>query len=160
MEYDSFGVKMGIQGEREFKSAIKEINQSFKVLGSEMNLISSQFDKSDSSIEALTAKNIYLNKSIDEQKNKIDTLNQALQNASTSFGENDTRTKNWAIQLNNAKAELNNMEKELEQNNQALDTSANEFNSTEKQANNFGDEIKNSAEKADDASNRFENKVV
>ena len=48
------------------------------------------------------------------------------------------------------------MENELEQNNQALDTSADEFNSTEKQANKFGDEIKNSAEKADDASNRFE----
>ena len=156
MGYDNFGVKMGIQGEREFKSAIKEINQSFKVLGSEMNLISSQFDKNDSSIEALTAKNDTLNKSIDTQKEKILTLNQALQNASTSFGENDTRTKNWAIQLNNAKAELNNMENELEQNNQALDTSADEFNSTEKQANKFGDEIKNSAEKADDASNRFE----
>ena len=153
---ESFGVKMGIQGEREFKSVLKEINQSFKVLGSEMNLISSQFDKNDSSIEALIARNDTLNKSIDTQKEKILTLSQALENASTSFGENDTRTKNWAIQLNNAKAELNNMEKELEHNNQALDTSGKEFYDAEKQANNFGDEIKNSAEKADDASNRFE----
>jgi phage-related minor tail protein len=42
---DSFGLKIGIEGEREFKNALKEINQSFKVLGSEMNLVTSQFDK-------------------------------------------------------------------------------------------------------------------
>ena len=33
---------------------LKDINQSFKVLGSEMQLVSSQFDKQDKSIEALT----------------------------------------------------------------------------------------------------------
>ncbi len=42
---DNFGLKIGIEGEKEFKNAIREINQSFKVLGSEMNLVASQFDK-------------------------------------------------------------------------------------------------------------------
>jgi hypothetical protein len=37
---DNFGLKIGIEGEKEFKNAIREINQSFKVLGSEMNLSS------------------------------------------------------------------------------------------------------------------------
>ena len=32
---DNFGLKIGIEGEKEFKNAIREINQSFKVLGSE-----------------------------------------------------------------------------------------------------------------------------
>ena len=37
---DNFGLKIGIEGEKEFKNAIREINQSFKVLGrSEMNLV-------------------------------------------------------------------------------------------------------------------------
>ena len=31
-----------------------EINQSFKVLGSEMKLVSSQFDKNDKSVQALS----------------------------------------------------------------------------------------------------------
>ena len=48
---DSFGVKMGIEGEKEFKNALKEINAAFKVLGSEMNLVTSQFDKNEKSIE-------------------------------------------------------------------------------------------------------------
>ena len=33
---------------------MSEINQSFKVLGSEMKLVSSQFDKNDKSVQALS----------------------------------------------------------------------------------------------------------
>jgi phage-related minor tail protein len=74
MGYDSFGLKIGIEGEREFKNALKEINQSFKVLGSEMNLVTSQFDKQDKSIQAITARNNVLNKEIEAQKEKISPL--------------------------------------------------------------------------------------
>lgn len=35
---DSFGLKIGFEGEREFKKSLSEINNSFKVLGSEMKL--------------------------------------------------------------------------------------------------------------------------
>lgn len=153
---DDFSLKIGIEGEKEFKNALRDINQSFKVLGSEMNLVSSQFDKQDKSIEAITARNKVLNREIDTQKEKIDTLEKALQNAATSFGENDKRTQSWQIQLNNAKASLNGMEKELDQNNKALDTAGKEFNDAEKQADEFGKEVKKSADKADDAGNRFE----
>ena len=59
---DNFGLKIGLEGEKEFKKALSEINQSFKVLGSEMKLVSSQFDKNDSSVQALTARNAVLNK--------------------------------------------------------------------------------------------------
>ncbi|MFZ2231629.1 MAG: phage tail protein, partial [Lactococcus raffinolactis] len=100
----------------------RDINQSFKVLGSEMKLVSSEFDKNDKSIQAVSARNAVLNKSIDAQKEKISTLESALQNASDSFGENDKRTQNWAIQLNNAKAQLKGMERELATNEKAIDS--------------------------------------
>ena len=58
---DNFGLKIGIEGEKEFKKALSEINQSFKVLGSEMKLVSSQFDKNDKSVQALSARNTVLN---------------------------------------------------------------------------------------------------
>lgn len=104
---DDFGLKIGLEGEKEFKKALADINQSFKVLGSEMKVVQSQFDQNDSSVEALTARNQVLNKEIDAQRQKIDTLRSALKNASGSFGENDRRTQNWQIQLNNATAALN-----------------------------------------------------
>ena len=71
---DNFGLKIGIEGEKEFKKALSEINQSFKVLGSEMKLVSSQFDKNDKSVQALSARNTVLNKEIEAQKNKVETL--------------------------------------------------------------------------------------
>lgn len=125
---DNFGLKIGVEGEKEFKKALAEINQNFKVLGSEMKLVSSQFDKNDKSVDALTARNQVLSKEIDEQKNKIDLLKQALDNASSSFGENDRRTQQWQIKLNNAQATLNDLEKELKDNNDTLDKTADELN--------------------------------
>ncbi|NLB53410.1 MAG: phage tail protein, partial [Syntrophomonadaceae bacterium] len=139
---DNFGLKIGIEGEKEFKNALRDINQSFKVLGSEMKLASSEFDKNDKSIAAVTARNQVLNKAINAQKDKISTLESALRNASESFGENDRRTQNWAIQLNNAKAELNGMERELEE--------------TAEDADNLGEELEESGKSADDAGGKFE----
>ena len=54
---ENFGLKIGLEGEREFKKSLAEINNSFRVLGSEMKLVDSQFDKNDKSAEALTARN-------------------------------------------------------------------------------------------------------
>ena len=116
---DSFGIKLGVEGEKEFKSALSDINRSFKVLGSEMKLVQSQFGKNDSSVEGLTSRNEVLNRQIEKQKEKISTLKSALDNASSSFGENDRRTQNWQIQLNNAEASLNSMEREVKENNKA-----------------------------------------
>ena len=73
---DNFGLKIGLEGEKEFKKALADINQSFKVLGSEMKVVQSQFDKNDDSVEALTARNQVLGKEIDAQKKKIETLRQ------------------------------------------------------------------------------------
>ena len=139
---NNFGLKIGIEGEREFKNALREINQNFKVLGSEMNLVTSQFDKQDKSLQAVTARNEVLNKEIEAQKDKIRTLEAALKNAAESFGENDKRTKAWQIQLNNANADLNKMEKELEESADSAD--------------NLGDELKEAGESADNAGGRFE----
>lgn len=57
-------------GEQEFKKVLREINQSFRVLGSEMKLVTSEFDKNDKLIKAITSRNAVLNKEIDAQKDK------------------------------------------------------------------------------------------
>lgn len=99
---DNFGLKIGLEGEKEFKKALADINSQFKVLGSEMRLVESEFGKNATSVEGLTARNEVLAKQIDAQKSKIEVLRNALQNAAESFGENDKRTQAWQIQLNNA----------------------------------------------------------
>lgn len=153
---DDFGLKIGLEGEKEFKKALSDINQSFKVLGSEMKVVQSQFDQNDSSVEALTARNQVLNKEIDAQRQKIDTLRSALKNASDSFGENDRRTQNWQIQLNNATAALNGMERELSDNEKALDDVGKELGDAGKEADDFGDELKEAGNDADTSGGKFE----
>ena len=147
---DSFGLKIGLEGEKEFKKALNEINQSFKVLGSEMKLVSSQFDKNDKSVQALSARNSVLNKEIEAQKSKIETLRAALQNASDSFGETDRRTQNWQIQLNNAEAALNDMERELSDNNAALDEANSNYGRAGDALENMDSEMDDVTDSADD----------
>ena len=47
---DKFGLKIGIEGEKEFKNSIRDINNSFKLLKSEMNLVVSEFSKQENSM--------------------------------------------------------------------------------------------------------------
>ena len=153
---DNFGLKIGLEGEKEFKKALSEINQSFKVLGSEMKVVTSQFDKNDNSVQALTARNQVLNKEIEAQKQKIETLRAALANASESFGENDRRTQSWQIQLNNATAALNDMERELDRNNAALDEAEREMDDVADSADDMEEEIDDAGDAADKSSGKFE----
>lgn len=153
---DNFGLKIGVEGEKEFKSALYSINQTFKILGSEMKVVESQFNKNDTSIQSLTARNQVLNKEIETQKQKIDLLKNALNNSSQSFGENDRRTQEWQIKLNNATAELNSMEKELQDNETALDKAGKEMDYVSKSADDMGKDIDDAGNKAESSNGKFE----
>lgn len=153
---DNFGLKIGLEGEKEFKKALSDINSSFKVLGSEMKLVESQFGKNDTSVQALAARNTVLNKEIEAQKQKIETLRSALENAASSFGENDKRTQAWQIQLNNAEAALNNMEREVSDNEKAIDAMSNEMGDAENAADKLGDEVEETGKQSEDAGGKFE----
>ncbi|MDR1364354.1 MAG: phage tail tape measure protein [Oscillospiraceae bacterium] len=119
---DIVGIKIGIDGDREYKQALTEINSSMKVLRSEMVAVSSEFGKNDRSVESAASKNKVLTKEIEAQKEKISMLKDALNNSAESFGENDKRTQAWQTKLNYAQADLNKMEHELDENNKVLES--------------------------------------
>lgn len=153
---DPFGLKIGLEGEKEFKKSIAEINQQFKVLGSEMKLVTAQFDKNDNSVEALTARQGALTKEIDAQKSKIETLRAALANAQESFGENDRRTQAWQIQLNNAEAALISMQKELDDNTATLDRAEKGMDDAGDSADEMADDVEDAADESEEAKSSFE----
>lgn len=135
------GLKLGVEGEREFKKALSGINEEMKLLGSEMKLVASEFDANDKSVDALSAKYGVMSKEVDAQRQKVDTLKDALAGATEAFGENDKRTKSWQKQLNLATADLNNMQKELRETKDELDNAG-------KNTSSFGDKLKDSLKKA------------
>lgn len=110
-----------LDGEREYKAAVSEINASLRVLNSEMKLVSEQFKNNDKSVEALTASSDVLSRQILTQKEKIEALQAALKNSAERYGEADARTKRWQTSLNNAQAELVKMERELKANSDAME---------------------------------------
>ena len=153
---DPFGLKIGLEGEKEFKKSIADINQEFKVLGSEMKLVTAQFDKNDNSIEALTARQSVLTKEVDAQRQKVETLRAAMQNAAESFGENDRRTQAWQIQLNNAEAALIGMEKELDDNTAALNRAEKGMDDAGDSADDMADDVEDAADESEEAKGSFE----
>ena len=113
MASKSFGGTVKLTGESEYQKALRGISDNLKVLNSEMKLVTSQYDKNDTSSAKLNATSEVLNKKIAEQENKVSTLKSALAQAESETGKNSNTTKKWQVQLNEAEAELNEMNKEL-----------------------------------------------
>ena len=124
MASKSFGGAVKLTGESEYQKALRGIADNLKVLGSEMKLVSSQYDKNDNSSEKLKATSEVLNKKMEEQKNKINVLKTALAQAEVETGKNSDTTKKWQMQLNQAEAELNDMNRELKEQHGNLDQSS------------------------------------
>ena len=107
------GPKIGIDGEKEFRQELTNINQQLRTLGSEMKAVTSSFEAGDRSEEALAAQTDVLNRQIDAQKQKLAQLERGLEAATNKFGEADTRTLRWAQAVNDARADLNKLESQL-----------------------------------------------
>lgn len=136
------GAKIALDGEREYKQAIKDIAKEQSVLRSEMKLVASQFADNSKSAQALTETNDVLARQIETQKNKIELLKSALEAANTEYGEGSTQSQNWQIQLNNAQVQLNDMNRALDANTKALDEMAENTDDTESETEDLSKALK------------------
>lgn len=106
-----------------YQKALSGITNHLRLLDSEMRVVTSQYDKNDRSADKLTATTEVLNKKITAQQDKIKVLKDALADSEKETGKNSDTTKKWQVQLNNAEAELNDMNKELKDQHGNLDKS-------------------------------------
>lgn len=97
-----------VTGEEKLKRAIAEINNGTKVLNSEMRKLTAEYDGNTDSAEFLTRKYDILERQMLSQKDKVEALKKAVADSAAAYGEADSRTQNWIIQLNNAEAALAN----------------------------------------------------
>lgn len=97
-----------VTGEEKLKRAIAEINNGTKVLNSEMRKLTAEYDGNNDSVVFLTQKYDILERQMLSQKDKVEALKQAVADSAEAYGEADSRTQNWIIQLNNAEAALAN----------------------------------------------------
>lgn len=111
-----------LSGEKEYREKIGLINQGIKVLNAEMKLSKTQFEENADSIDALTAKNDILERTISTQEDKIKTLREVLQKSAEAYGESDKKTMGWQESLYKAEAELNNLNSELRKNSEEIES--------------------------------------
>ena len=115
------GPKIGIDGEKEFRKELGNINQQLKTLGSEMKRAVSAFELGEDAEEALTEQKEILNKQIDTQREKLSKLTKGLDDAKQKYGESDQVTQKWAQAVADASTDLNKMQRELKKANGELD---------------------------------------
>lgn len=123
----NINTRFTLSGEKEYKQAISEIGSGMKVLDSEMRKVSSTYAQNADSVEALNAKNDVLGRKISTQTEKIEYLRAALQQSAEKYGEADKRTMQWQTSLNNAEAELNNLNNQIDENKQKIADSGKEM---------------------------------
>lgn len=151
MPTPTISTKIAMDGEKEYKAALAEINSGLKVLSSEMKLTATQFAENADSMEALTATGDVLERQILSQKEKIETLKAALQNSAEAFGESDAKTQKWQVSLNNAEAELVKMERELRDNQAAIQEATEAAQNAENAYSDMADALGESTEAADES---------
>ena len=122
MAYD-IGLKIGIEGEAEYRKSIRGINEENKTLETEMKAVTSAFEENDKSQEKLTKQNEILTRQIELQRKKIQESQVILEKSTAEYGEADRKTQSWERTVNSATAELNKLERQLKENNTAMDTS-------------------------------------
>lgn len=121
MATPGINTKVKLDGEKEYRAALAQINAGLKNLGAEMRATEQDFTDNADSVEALTAKGDVLARQMQTQQEKVDTLREVLQHAGEAYGEADKRTIDWKTSLIDAETKLKQMQASLEENNAELD---------------------------------------
>lgn len=107
------GPKIECDGEADFKKAIKDINNSMRLLRSEAKKNTQEFAQNKDQLGYCTSQYSTLNRTMAEQRAKVELIKDALANATKHFGENSDAVREWEIQLNYAQADLVKITKDV-----------------------------------------------
>lgn len=140
---NKIGAKIVLEGEAEYRKAIKNINTEQKELRSEMRLCTSQFAGQQNSIAALTKKGEILSKQYDAQARKVEIYSKAVEDAAK-------RQEEAGDKVDALKSELEEANKKMEEMSSSTDTSSEALEEQQKVI----EELKNKLALAEDGYSR------
>lgn len=124
----ALGGTIKLQGESEYRRALKQITQNLREVSSEMKIVTSTYDKNDTSTDALTAKSDVLNKRLEEQKSKLKLVSDQYKQYQNAVKQSADEHTQLGEKLENAKGKLASIEaqcgknsKEYEEQKKAVD---------------------------------------
>lgn len=131
-----------LEGEQEYRAAMRDAASANKTLASEMKLAKAQFDATGDSQQYAADQARILKEQIQNQKRAVEAAEKAIRDL-TELGvdKNADQVQKWRTKLNNAKTSLVNMESQLNKVGTELGEEQTEFGNTETAAQNFGDKM-------------------
>lgn len=155
-EQDAIKTRIEITGEKEYKDAIKDINKNLSLMGSEMKLAAAQFADNAKGVEALKAKQDILNKTYQEQVQKVKAAEQMLEKYKDQGEKGADAARNMQIELNRfataaakTQNELNRTNKELEEAEKAMNDLGDGSDKAEDGTKDLNKELKKSQKELD-----------
>lgn len=124
----ALGGTIKLQGESEYRRALQQITQNLREVSSEMKIVTSTYEKNDTSTDALTAKSDVLNKRLEEQKSKLKLVSEQYKQYQNAVKQSADEHTQLGEKLENAKGKLASIEaqsgkntKEYEEQKKAVD---------------------------------------
>ena len=112
----ALGGTIKLQGESEYRRALSQITQNLREVTSEMKVVTSTYDKNDTSTEALTAKSDVLNKRLEEQKSKLKLVSDQYKQYQNAVKQSADEHTQLGEKLESAKEKLASIETQVGKN--------------------------------------------
>lgn len=138
----NIGPRIKVDGEVEYRRAMKDIIAQTKALDSEMRLLTSSFDKNTSKEEKSVKTSDVLTRKITAQEQAVAELEKQLAKAQQSYGAGSYEVQSYQQRLNDAKAELNDTRSALENLDETLDKTSDNMGDSESAAGGLADIFK------------------
>jgi len=146
----NIGTSLVLDGEKEYKQAVTNINQSIAVFAANVGKTTAEMNLNSQSTKSLTDQQKALQEQLTGQKAKVDLLTKALASSAEKNGENDSKTKAWQKSLYDAEKEVAKTEQALKDNSKALDDNAKKAKEAANKTDFFASFIKDLKTKLND----------
>lgn len=113
--------RIALDGEKEFKEALKGLSKENSLLNAEMRKLQEQYKGNENSTEALQEKGKILNEQLEVQRKRLAELRKALDEASSAAERDENKILDLKTQLTNAETQELKLTHSIEENNQALE---------------------------------------
>lgn len=129
----ALGGTIKLKGESEYRRALSQITQSLREVSSEMKVVTSTYDKNDTSTEALTAKSDVLNKRLEEQKSKLKLVSDQYKAYQDAVKQSADEHAQLGEKLESEKGKLASIEAQVGKNSQEYKEQEKVVNELQKQ---------------------------
>lgn len=135
------GIKLTVEGEKEFKKAITDINAVLKLNQAEMQKAVAEFNGADKSLEELTGATQEAQKAVEDQTKVVGKMKEEYERLVDQYGENDRGTVKMKTELDKATTSLETMKKQAAGMREELDAQAKAIEAADEAVANFDKQL-------------------